>query len=196
MNYLLILIYRSLAITELKKRHGINENNAIIYIFFDYKSQRTQTAVDIAMSLLKQLISPRDDIVRQIEYCHVKGERPNMAACKELLTFYAEKRHSIYAIFDGLDEYNKSANETSELFGLFTHLQSIRCHLLLSSRPNFFSEFRNRLNEIQTIDIRAEESDLENYIGARIKQVQEGSRNKNKKLELQCLQLATRVDGM
>src|SRR5947207_210000 len=176
MNYLLIIICRSLAISELKKRRGMNENNAIIYVFFDYKSQRTQTAVDIAMSLLKQLISPRDDIDRQIESYHVKGERPNMAACKQLLTFYAKKRHSIYAIFDGLDEYNKSANETSELFGLFTHLQAIRCHLLLSSRPNFFSEFRNKLNEIQSLDIRAEESDLENYIGARIKQVQEGSR--------------------
>ena len=194
MTYLLIC--RSLAISELKKRLGMNKNNAIIYVFFDYKSHQTQTAVDIAMSLLKQLISPRDEIIRQIESYHMKGERPNMAACKKLLTFYAKKRHSIFAIFDGLDEFNKSPNETSELFGLFTHLRATRCNLLLSSRPNFFSVFRNKLNEIQTLDIRAEESDLENYIGARIKHVHEGGRNKNKKLESQCLQLATRVDGM
>lgn len=174
----------------------MDKNNAVIYIFFDYKSHQTQTAIDIAMCLLKQLILPRDNIVGEIESYYMKGERLNMAACKQLLAFYAKRRDSIYAIFDGLDEYTKSANEMSELFGLFTHLQTIRCHLLLSSRQSFFSEFRNKLSVTQTLTIRAEESDLENYIGARLKQVQEGSRNKNKKLELQCLQLATRVDGM
>ena len=104
-------------------------------MFFDYKSHQTQTAVDVSMSLLKQLIFSVDQSDAAIESLYSENKRPDMATCKRLLTCYAQKRDSVYTVFDALDEYNEAPKERSELFGLFGHLQrELRCHLLLSSR--------------------------------------------------------------
>jgi hypothetical protein len=147
------------------------------------------------MNLLKQLIYPSDEIAYEIEQLHFKGEKPDMTTCKQLLTFYAKKRESVFAIFDALDAYgHDSRKEITELFELFSHLQVNRCRLLMSSRPHWRSqaELQEPLDDTQILEIKAEESDLENYIRSRLKQIG----NRNSKLELECLRLINRLNGM
>jgi Cdc6-like AAA superfamily ATPase len=146
------------------------------------------------MSLLKQLICPTDEIADEIEQLHVRGEKPDIMTCKQLLTFYSKKRESVFAIFDALDARgHESRKEIVQLFDLFSHLQLNRCRLLISSRPHWRSQdLQNPLSEIQILEVKAEASDLENYIRARLKQVG----NRNAKLESECLQLINRMNGM
>lgn len=100
---------------------------------------------------------------------------------------YAQK-FRIYAVFDGLDECG-DADQTCVL-SLLAHLQELGYRLLISSRPHI--HLQDQLGHTQTFEVSADESDLRNYVTARLKQV----RNSARTLEGKCLELVKSTQGM
>ena len=142
------------------------------------------------MFLLKQLISRFDEIPDEIKSLYSSGEEPSIAKCNQLLTSCAKKFKKIYVIFDAIDECSQGSQ--NEIFELLEHLQSIRCHLLVSSRLHLQEQLRKLLADCQTLEISAKESDLSNYINTKLRQ----KGNRNEELATQCLQLARDNNGM
>jgi hypothetical protein len=159
---------RSISIDDLTSRVG--HDMKVLYFFFDYKSQETQTAVEVAMNLLKQLISGLDEIPDELEFLYNQNSsaRPDLPTCIQLLNVCAAKFNSLYAVFDAMDECSDESQ--MEVFELIAHLQKLHCRILVSSRPHSLSTLRDELNDTQTLQILAEESDLKNYITATLSQ--------------------------
>jgi hypothetical protein len=181
------LACRSVAYSDLNSRFELSKDTAIIHQFFDYNSKRTQTAAGVSMFLL---ISRFDEIPDEIKSLYSSGEEPSIAKCNQFLTSCSKKFKKIYVIFDAIDEYSQVSQ--NEIFELLEHLQSIRCHLLVSSRLHLQEQLRKLLADCQTLEISAKESDLSNYINTKLRQ--KGDRNEE--LTTQCIQLARDNNGM
>lgn len=132
-----------------------------------------------------------DEISTEIRSLYINGEKPDMDMCRRLIRLYIAKRDFVFAIFDGLDEYNQAPKQRFELFELFKYLESLDCRMLLSSRQ-LLDDLRNKLGETQTLRIKAHPSDLTNYIKTRLRE----AGNRNKTLEQECTRMAAEVDGM
>jgi NACHT domain len=185
-----MLTVRSIAINDLKNRFPADRNVQVIHLYFDYKSQQSQTVVDIAINLLKQLLSRLDNIPNELDSLYCANTRPDLPACKRLLTLCSKQFGTIFAVFDAIDECCDSYRK--ELLALFAHLLQSGCKLLISSRPHLLRNLRDQLSSARTIEVYANESDLRNYITVRLRE----KGNKDTNLEVKCLELATGVYGM
>jgi hypothetical protein len=185
-----LLIFRSIAVDDLECRFGADENVQILHLYFDYKSQQTQTALNIGLKLLTQLLSCLDDIPEELEALYSRGTKPDLAACKRLLTSLAQKGPNVFAVFDAIDECHDTHQK--EVLALFGHLQQSGYRLLISSRPHLLQNLRDQLEDTEVMDIYADESDLKNYIKTRLRE----KGNKDQHLEYKCLDLASTVQGM
>jgi NACHT domain len=172
----------------LKDRFHDNNAVQVVHLYFEQKTRLTQT--EVALHILKQILSDLDDVPPQLEALYNKSTKPDIAACKELLTSCAEKFSSVYAVFDAIDECS-NANQ-KDVVSLFAHLQRSTYRLLISTRPHLLENLREQLEEIQTLEIYANESDLKNYIMTRLSE----KRNKDINLQAKCLELTKRVQGM
>lgn len=185
-----MLTFRSIAINDLESRFGADGNVQILHLYLDYKSQQSQTAVNIGLNLLKQLLSRLNEIPEELEDLYSRGTRPDLAVCKRLLTSLNQKVPQIFAVFDAVDECHDSHQK--EVLALFGDLQQSGYRLLISSRPHLLPNLRDQLTDTESIDIYADESDLKNYIKTRLRE----KGNKDQNLEHKCLDLTSTVQGM
>src|SRR3981189_637647 len=94
---------RSIAIDALTTEFR-NAHIAVLHLYFDYKGQKTQTAVNIAHNLLKQLLSRLDYIPLDLQNSHSANTKPNLDASAAMLSALTNSFQTIYAIFDAVDE--------------------------------------------------------------------------------------------
>jgi hypothetical protein len=162
------------------------ENVKIVSVYFDYNSQDTQNAVNLAKSLLNQLLSDPDiPVPEKIETLYNERKQLDKTILFEVLASCSQQFSTVYTIFDAVDESKEAYH--LELLDLFVHLQNLRYKIVISGRPG------SPLNKIQSkldskvIEIRANSNDLESYVCAR---VQEGL------LRKLCIKLIPKADGM
>jgi hypothetical protein len=174
---------RSLAVDELFK---VDESR-VVYVYFDYPSNRTQTGTNVMASLLKQLLSQLEDIPSDIEssYNESKHIRPSRDTLVRYLTLCSRKFSKLYAVFDAIDE--SSEVNQNEILALFADLQKLGYRILVSGRPgSAFSKLECGLTDPHVFEIRADDSDLKQYVVSRVK---EGI------IQKKCLKLMEKVDG-
>ena len=184
-------ICRSIAIEYLKNQFENQKSWKLVYIYFDYKAQQSQTPTHVVESLLKQLISQLETIPLDLDVLYEesirKAMRPETNKLREVLLLLLKEPWT-FAVFDALDEC--SQHHQAKILSLFADLQKLECRLLVSSHPHI-----QRLQELTdklTFNVMADESDLMNYIIFRLKK----ERNTNKDLEERCLQLSKGAEGM
>lgn len=184
--------FRSIAINDLKSRFDADENVQVIYMYFDYKSQQSQSVVDVAMGLLKQLLASQQvDVPSELESLYSTSTKPNLATCKRLLAECAKRSGTIYAVFDAIDECGEISQQ--DILDLFGHLQQTGPYrMLISSRPHLLQNLRDQLKDTRTLEIYANKSDLKNYITKRLHE--KGVKDAN--LKNRCLELANSAQGM
>jgi len=163
-----------------------SENVKIVSVYFDYSSQDTQNAVNLAKSLLNQLLSDPDiPVPEKIETLYNERKQLDKTLLFEVLALCSQQFSTVYTIFDAVDESKEAYH--LELLDLFVHLQNLRYKIVMSGRPG------SPLNKIQSkldckvIEIRANSNDLESYMYARVQQ------GLVRKL---CVKLIPNVDGM
>lgn len=179
-------------IDHLSKRFA-GEDSKVVYVYFDYKARQTQTVDYIARNLLKQLVSQSADITTDLQSLFDKyikyNTKPDTTTLVELLTSFAKTFH-IYAVFDAMDECSDDHKET--ILSFFADLEKSGIRLFISTRPHLVENVQDRLKSIQMLIVSAHESDVQNYVKVKLKK----ERNKNTALEIECLKLATGVEGM
>jgi len=182
--------FRSTVIDYLQERFK-DENILTSFVYFDHK--RVQATADVIACLLKQVLTRLDDVppalVTSYDDHASKGKRLDQSTLLQLLTTHSKKFSTVYAIFDALDECSESYQ--SDLVTLFGTLQLSGYRLLGSFRPHL-STFQKVLSNSQILEVRANESDLNKYVAARLKE----KGNKISELEDKCGQLAKGVDGL
>lgn len=163
-----------------------------MYIYFDYKAQKTETAIDVARTLLKQLVTQCHNLPTGLEALYERATKtdtdPDLAAFVEYLKIFSQS-FPIYAVFDAMDECADDCQEP--ILALFAELQESGWRLLISCRPHLES-LQDQWRNIQIFEIVADESDLKNYILTRLQK----EKNNNAILEMKCLELAKGVKGM
>ena len=145
----------------------MEENAAVAYVYCNYK-ERDQTPINLVASLLQQLIQSQPAIPRDIvsickDHIH-KKTRPSLAEYSRLLQSQVQRFSEVYIIIDALDE-------CTEVYGINNFLPEIRkllpnIHLLVTSR--FVSNIEREFAEASRLEIRANETDIRDYIEARI----------------------------
>src|SRR5208282_809080 len=85
--------FRSIAIDHLKDQFH-NENKPVVYVYFDYKTQDTQTRYHIIATILKQLLSYFDNIPPEIELLYDefirKKKKLEISKLTQLLKSYSQ----------------------------------------------------------------------------------------------------------
>lgn len=183
------LTYRSVAIDHLK----ITKTSKVVYIYFDYKAEKSQTCIAITKSLVKQLVSQFSDIPFKLTSLYENSTRadatPNLTQWVDLLADWS-KENTIYVVFDAMDEC--SDDHQNEVLRLFITLQQLHYKLLISTRPHIHNHLQRQLGDISTLQVVANDSDLGKYVISRLKN--EDCNNEN--LKLKCLELVSKVGGM
>ena len=171
----------------------MDPNIKLVYLYFDYKLQQTQTCTQIARTLLKQLLSKTDSIPRKItafyELCITKSLEPDIDTLIQHLISFSQT-FTVYSIFDAMDECSDTSR--SAILSLFHNLQKSKYRLLVSMRPHLVLNFRDHINDVELFQVSAEPADLTNYIKFRLRK----AKNTNSALEERCLDLRENVDGM
>jgi hypothetical protein len=94
----------------------------------------------------------------------------------------------VYAVFDALDECSEAQQE--EILSVLGHLQQSGYRFLISSRLHF-RRLKKWFSDICTLEISANEADLDNYVSVRLQE--EGNSDI---LKARCLDLMRNVQGM
>ncbi len=179
---------RSIAIDALTAEFQ-NDDVAVLPVYFDYKGQKAQTAVNIAHNLLKQLLSRMDYIPLDLQNSHSANTKPSLDRTRRMLSSLTDNFHTVYAIFDAIDECD--VNQLNEIVALIGGLGQ-NCKVLISTRPHLLQYLRNELPNANTLEISANEKVLQNYIRSRL--AEKG--NKDRTLEAKCLEISKGADGM
>jgi hypothetical protein len=147
---------------------------------------RLQTSRQGAVNLARNVqLLLNNDIPPDIEALYNENKQLGHATVFDLLTSCSQQFSTIYAVFNAVDESKETYH--SELLDFFVHLQSLHCKILISGRPGSpLSGIRSKLQS-HTIEVRANEYDLETYVCSR---VHEG------RIQNKCLKLIQKVDGM
>lgn len=114
---------------------------------------------------------------------------PSLADLIPHLTSYSQN-FPVYAVFDAIDEC--SDGQQADMISLFSELQKSGFKLIVSGRPHVQNAITDQLHDSETLEISADQYDVQNYIRARLKKEE----NKNLALEEKCLDLANNVQGM
>lgn len=183
-----LILPRSIAIDALTAEFQ-NDEVAVLHVYFDYKAQKAQTAVNIAHNLLKQLLSRLDYIPLELQNSHSANTKPSLDESRTMLSGLTDNFRTIYAIFDAIDECD--VNQLNEIVAGIAGLGP-NCKVLISTRPHLLQHLRNELPNANTLEISANEKDLQNYIMSRL--AEKGNRDRT--LETKCLELSTGADGM
>jgi hypothetical protein len=165
------LIYkiRSLVIDHLGDRLKAEEAG-VAYIYFDYKSQETQTATNIAVCLLKQLSHQLNDLDEALEETYDRLERsnrtPELPTLIDLLVSTVKSFNPCFIILDALDECGGT-----QIKQIISMIYQLRVHIrLFATNQAHQKAVQDLFESAPTITIQAHKSDLENFVQANLRE--------------------------
>jgi hypothetical protein len=184
---------RSIAIDHLLER-AERERAKVAYVYFDYKTQKSQTRIEVICTLVKQLLSQSNVIPDPLEELYKKFQdktKPmaeNMKALTETLQWYGQIEESVFMVFDALDEC--SEHNRKDVLELLSDLVKYGYKVLVSSRPHV--SFDSCLQGSEPFRIQAHETDLNNYVSCRL----DAEKKVSSTLRRRCIELTKDLHGM
>ena len=157
----------SMTIQHLEK--SLSDDNAIAYVFCDYKDRAAQTAEHIMASLVQQLclrhLSMSTELEELCELHRKRQTRPPLAdwvdALHREIRFYAK----IYLVIDALDECTESDDARHDLLTVFRALPS-NVHTLITCRPSAMLVLDVDPEEI--VELAGNNDDIRQYLKRRM----------------------------
>ena len=137
----------------------------LLYFYFDYKRQSEQTAFNILVTLLRQLLSTfsnfpnaASDLYKRLD----KGQ--GLPGFKDLMTTFrnicASSSEEVFLVFDALDECDEKAHR-EPILDLLEFMSGSNVRVLITSRPyppdinDAFANYPQIVIEASDADIRA-----------------------------------------
>jgi hypothetical protein len=124
----------------LKERNDSNPETALAFFYFSFNDTKTQNAIEMLCSLIKQICCRRPDTPQSIqalvEYKE-KGQRPDRRTLENTLVSTIRGFSRIYVVLDALDECPFENGEWKKLLESVCRIHnqaSENLHLLCTSR--------------------------------------------------------------
>lgn len=194
-------ILASIVIDELKKRHGINCDVGIAYLFCSFQCQsEDQKPEALLASILRQLcqsLEPMPDSVVELYTKHkTEGTQPLLDEVSKALRAVIRQLSQTFIVLDALDECDMFS--ISRVLDEIFDIQSTTGNLsfLATSRkiPNITARFQGKASQ----EIRATKEDVKIYLSARLEVLQPSCElAKHPDLQQETLAiLSEAIDGM
>ncbi|KAF4154399.1 hypothetical protein CNMCM6069_009417 [Aspergillus lentulus] len=165
-------ILTATVIDDLNTRFLDDQSIGIAYIYFNFRRQNEQKVEDLLASLLKQLSQEQPalpDSVGTLYKKHKdKGTRPSLDEIPEALRSVAAKYSRAYIVIDALDEcevYGRRTKFLAEIFDL-----QAKCGVNVFATSRFIPQITERFKCSMTLEIRACDEDVREYLKDRILQ--------------------------
>ena len=137
----------------------------LLYFYFDYKRQTEQTAFNILVTLLRQLLSTHSTFPNAASDLHKRIEKgQGLPSFKDLMMAFrnicASSSEELFLVFDALDECDEQTHR-EPILDLLDFMSGSNVRVLITSRPyppdinNAFENYPQIVIEAADIDIRA-----------------------------------------
>ncbi|KAJ6496280.1 ankyrin repeat-containing domain protein [Mycena sanguinolenta] len=144
-----------------------NANTRVAVIFLNHKETETQSPSNVLAAIWRQLVfeQPLSPIVERLYSKHQEQRtRPSLEDIHSVLCSTASAFSRLFIVVDALDEYPEDARN------ILLHRLSLlgsRVSLMLTSRPHV--DIKHAISDLETIEIRAAENDIREYLEAQIR---------------------------
>lgn len=160
-------MYRSIIINHLQTGYSLNNNIACIYVYFDYKKQKTQTLLGLLSTLLVQLLRSRTGFCDKVKEIHAAYEQkkhyPTTDNYIDMLKCQMQSFSRVYIIVDALDEcLDDFKYRTLSYFLDACQKLPHNAHILFTSRPG--TDLPERINSSCKLEIVANSGDMKQYL--------------------------------
>ena len=165
-----IYTWFSSIIVDYLSTHFSDESTSTACVYLSHQNQNVQTPTNLLASVLKQIIQQEhntpDSLQRLYQSRSPKSTRPSLDGIASILREASDRFERIFVVVDALDEYDDS-DGSREMF--LAELQSLgKINILVTARPHVCIE--NPLKPLASLEVRAVDDDLGNYVKGRLKQ--------------------------
>ena len=163
--------HRSIIINHLQTSYSLNKDIPCIYIYFDYRKQKSQNLRSLLSSLLVQLLRSRIGISAKIRDIYEAWEHtrihPSPEHYVEMLKSQMKAIPKVFIVIDALDECldDTETNTLSSFLGACQEL-SENAHMLLTSRPGI--RFAQMIDATCELVVTADAGDIRKYLNKSI----------------------------
>ena len=164
-------ILAAIVIEDLTKRFRNDPTIGIAYVYLNFRRHGEQTADNLIASLAKQLSRNQPslpDCVRKIHENHKdKQSRPTSDELSSVLQTVVGIYSKVFIVVDALDECQILGGHRNRLLSELFAMQSTgKASVLATSR--FLPEITERFEHENTLEIRADDEDVRNYVAGRM----------------------------
>jgi hypothetical protein len=160
-------------VEELTTRFRNDKSIGIAYLFCNFRQKDEQNAQELLATLLKQLCKEQSSLPESIKSLYAKHKeertRPSIDEISRTLRSVASTYSRVIIIIDALDECQVSdgcrKKFLTEIFSLQTKTGA---NLFATSR--FIPDITEKFNGSTTLEIRAHNEDVRQYLDGRISQ--------------------------
>jgi Cdc6-like AAA superfamily ATPase len=192
-------ILTSTVVEELCTRFQDDSGIVVGYIFCNYKQQNEQTVEHLLASLLKQLAqgrpSPLESVKSLYTRCQSKNTRPGVDDISAALQSVAFEYSRVYIIIDALDECSAKDGCRTQLLSKLSHLQ-VKCGINIFATSRFIPEIVEEFKQDPSLEVRANEQDVQRYLDGRISHLPQFIRNSPDLQHEIKTEVVKAVDGM
>lgn len=172
-----LTVFRSVTIDHLHE-FTVQNDQSVLYFYFDYKLQSEQTRLKFIQTLLHQLLSAFSQVPPEaLELFKAVAMRKDLPGWKELMSIFLDIcNHSrdVFIVLDALDECDKVENR-GPITSFIKEIKRSKARLLVTSRP-YPADIDELLGCCTQIPIEASDSDIRAYILDRIDRTPQVSR--------------------
>jgi hypothetical protein len=165
-------ILTAIVIDDLTTRFLHDQSIGIAYIYCNFRRQNEQKVEDLLASLLKQLSQEQPALPESVGILYNKhkgkGTRPSLDEISEALQSVAAKYSRAYVFIDALDECEVDGCRRKFLAEIF-NLQA-KCGVNIFATSRFIPQITERFKYSMTLEIRACDQDVREYLKDRILQ--------------------------
>ena len=146
-----------------------SKDDAVTFLYCNYKEREQQTVNNLVSSLIRQLIDQIDFVPEDLSSLYKSrakhGTRPSRFQLHELLISTASHFSTLFLVIDALDECSESDGTRSFLA---SDLRKMLPHarFLFTSRP--YNDIESHFDGCLQIEIRAGNDDIRRYITSQI----------------------------
>lgn len=143
---------------------------ALVYVYFDFKDP-SQTASNVACSLLMQLVSRLKSIPPSLQSLHQRlsplKKRLDLNASIEHFLLSSSQYSSVFVVIDAFDECDDGQHNS--ILSLIRRLSQSSVRVLVTSRPHV-QKFSILSRECPSLEVRADNDDVRRYVTTRLAQ--------------------------
>lgn len=166
-------ILTSIIVEELNTRFYSDQDIGIAYLYCNFRRKDEQKVQDLLASILKQLSEDRSSLPDSVKFLYdkyrEKQTRPSVDEISKTLQSVASIYSRIIIIIDALDECQVSDRcRKTFLEEIFSLQAKTEAKLFATSR--FIPDITEKFNGSITLEIRAHDDDVRQYLDGRISQ--------------------------